>query len=80
MCKLTTLDKLPIGGSGIIKCFTCAGDELRRLQTMGMCRGVKVCPVQSSPSGDPRAYLFRGVVIALRSSDAQHVSVLNQSE
>ena len=42
----------------------------RRMQDIGIIKGTKITCVQKSPLGDPKAYLIRGAVIALRSEDS----------
>ena len=45
----------------------------RRLTDLGLVRGTRVTCVLRSPAGDPRAYLIRGALIALRRADADGV-------
>lgn len=47
-----------------------------KLLGLGMVRGTEIMPVQTSPSGDPRAYVFRGSLIAIRNSDADGIIVI----
>ena len=47
----------------------------RRLEELGFIDGSEVECLMSSPLGDPTAYLIRGAVIALRSTDAKSVKV-----
>ena len=71
----TTLDRLPLGCRAIV-CGICAsGADLRRLLDLGLIDGTEIEPVLLSPSGDPRAYRFRGAVIALRNADARAIRV-----
>lgn len=68
-----TLWSLQVNECGIIKGLDCTGDLRRRLLDIGLVTGSNVCCVGSSPHGDPKAYLIRGAVIALRSEDSQKV-------
>ncbi len=43
---------------------------IRRLMDLGLTRGARVRCLFAAPSGEPRAYLIRGAVIALRREDA----------
>ena len=43
----------------------------RRLMDIGFTEGTEVKCVLAAPSGEPKAYLVRGSVIALRREDAQ---------
>ncbi len=47
----------------------------RRLADLGLIPGTKVTCLCRSPAGDPKAYLFRGAVIALRDRDAARIRV-----
>ena len=46
------------------------GDARRRLMDLGFTPGARVMCLFAAPSGDPRAYMVRGSVIALRREDA----------
>ena len=46
------------------------GELRRRLMDIGLVEGTTVECVRKSPAGDPKAYLIRGAVIALRNEDA----------
>lgn len=45
----------------------------RRLADLGLIRGTRVTCVLRSPAGDPRAYLIRGALIALRQADTDGI-------
>ena len=47
----------------------------RRLFDMGFVPGALVECVQIAPFGDPKAYLIKNTVIALRSEDSEKISV-----
>jgi len=47
----------------------------RRLLDLGLVPGTTVRVLRVSPLGDPKAYLIRGAVIALRDTDARQVLV-----
>ena len=49
------------------------GELRRRLMDIGLVEGTTVECVRKSPAGDPKAYLIRGAVIALRNEDAATV-------
>lgn len=51
------------------------GISHRRLLDLGLTPGASVTCLYSAPSGDPRAYLIRGAVIALRNADAKQVLI-----
>ena len=70
-----TLNRLPVGKAALVKKLLLSGGMRRRLQDVGLVEGTRVACLQKSPSGDPKAFLIRGAVIALRAEDAQHVIV-----
>ncbi len=47
----------------------------RRLLDIGMIPGTKIECVGRSPSGDPKAFLIRGAVIAIRSEDSAGIFI-----
>lgn len=51
------------------------GAMRRRLLDIGLCPGTRVRCVGKSPMGDPKAYLIRGAVIAIRGCDGKRVIV-----
>ena len=51
------------------------GDLRRRFMDIGLVEGTPVECLRKSPAGDPKAYLIRGAVIAIRKEDAATVMV-----
>ena len=47
----------------------------RRLLDIGLTSGANIECVGKSPCGDPKAFLIRGAVVAIRSEDAKKVRV-----
>ena len=47
----------------------------RRLQDMGVIEGTNIECVMKSPGGDPKAYLIRGAVVAIRSEDSDNIMI-----
>ncbi len=47
----------------------------RRLLDIGLTQGTKITCLFESPPKDPRAYLIRGAVIALRAEEAENIVV-----
>ena len=68
-----SLCDLKKGDSLVIKEIK-TGEKLRqRLLDIGIIPGTKVKCVRISPFGDPKAFLVRGTVIALRNSDSAKI-------
>ena len=73
MC--TTLNNLKLNKKGIVKSISCDDRITRRLYDLGLLENTLICPIFSSPFGDPRAYEFRGNIIAIRNNDANNIVV-----
>ena len=72
---MTTLDKIPTGQFAFIMDVDTQISLKQRLYDIGLVPGTKIKVVHQSPAGNPRAYLVRGAVIALRNCDAQKITV-----
>lgn len=71
--RLIPLCDMKKGERAVIKKLETKGDLRQRLMDIGFIEGTKVSCVRISPFGDPKAYLVRGAVIALRKEDAATV-------
>ena len=71
---------LGIGQGGIVADLNVKGSLRRRLLDLGLSDGAKVICVGKSPMGDPKAFLIRGAVIALRSRECAGIAVVPISE
>ncbi len=69
------LNDITVGQTAFVCSLDRAGAMRRRLLDLGFTENAAVRCVGKSPFGDPSAFLVRGAVIALRSSDAATVSV-----
>lgn len=69
------LDQVPLNKIGKIKEINCEGEIKRRLLDLGLVKGTNIIPILVSPSNDPRAFLVRGSIIAIRKEDAKNVSI-----
>ena len=72
---MNTLNNLLVGESCLTDKITINGSMHRRFIDIGLVENTLVKCVGESPSGDPKAYLIRGAVIAIRSEDAEKISV-----
>ena len=73
------LSDLPAGRSADVAQMDAPGPMGRRLLDTGFTEGTRVQCLYAAPSGEPRAYLVRGAVIALRREDAARVRLLEDS-
>ena len=55
-----------------------SGSMRQRLLDIGLTSGTRVECVGKSPSGDPKAFLIRGAVIAIRSEDTEKILIKKQ--
>ena len=51
------------------------GELRRRFFDLGIIKDTIVEPLYISPFGDPKAYLIRGTVIAIRKEDAKNIFI-----
>ena len=73
--KIENLTQLPLNKSGKIKSIECNEGIKRRLLDMGLVNETNIEPILVSPSGDPRAFLVRGTIIAIRKEDAKDIKI-----
>ena len=66
---------LQIGEKCLINKIEINGSMRRRLLDLGLTPDTTVECVGKSPLGDPKAYLIRGAVIALRCKDCQKIEI-----
>ncbi len=69
------LFELQTGENCLIDKITLEGSMRRRLLDLGLISGTKVQCVGKSPLGDPKAFLIRGGVIALRREDCEKIFI-----
>lgn len=67
---MKSLNDLDIGETAVISEISTKGSMRQRFLDIGLIENTKVECVGKSPSGDPKAFLIRGAVIAIRSEDA----------
>lgn len=77
---LLTLDKLPIGKSGIIKTVGGEGILRRRLLDMGLTPKTRVMVRKKAPLGDPMELFLRGYELTLRADDAKKITILPEDD
>lgn len=73
--KEKTVNELELGEIGIVNKIVGEETIKRRLLDLGLIEGTDIKAVLVSPSGDPRAFEFRGSLIAIRKEDAENIKV-----
>ena len=73
--KVENLSQLPLNKNGRIDKIECDEGIKRRLLDMGLVKGTNIVPILVSPSGEPRAFLVRGTIIAIRKDDAKNIKI-----
>ena len=63
------------GESAYVLALKARGGMRRRLLDLGLIGGTRVTCLGKSPLGDPRAFLIRGAVIALRGEDCADILI-----
>ena len=69
------LADIEVGCECVVTGFEDDGGRKQRFMDLGLMRGARVVCVGKSPFGNPRAYLVRGAIIAIRNNDARSVRV-----
>ena len=70
-----TLDKLPVGATGVITAVGGEGALRCRLLDMGLIPQTRVHVSKIAPMGDPMEPQLRGYVLTLRKEDARGITV-----
>ncbi len=73
-----SLDRLPEGIPARIIHTDAESEICKRLLDLGLVNGTGIETVLIGPGGNPRAYCFRGAVIALRNEDARRIRVRSE--
>lgn len=75
-----TLEKLNVGEVCRVNKILKNANLYQRFCDIGIISGTKMECVLKSPFGDPKAYLVRGTVIAIRSEDAKMIDVFKEDK
>ncbi len=73
--KQKTVNELKLEEVGIVNKIIGEETIKRRLLDLGLIEGTNIKPVLISPLGNPRAYEFRGSLIAIRKEDAENIKL-----
>ncbi len=77
---MKSLKDLRLGESGIIEKLLVSADMRKRFLDIGLIDKTRVSCVGISPAGDPKAFLIRGAVIAIRLCDCEKIMLENSKE
>jgi len=72
---MRTLADAPVGFSVRVSEIRASDTFVERLQDMGLTRGVPVICLFAAPRGNPRAYVVRGGIVAMRNKDAAKIII-----
>ena len=70
---MKSMSELNINEKAIIGAIPNNNPLKRRFYDLGLVENTKITCVAISPLGDPKAYLIRGAVIAIRKKDCQDI-------
>ncbi len=73
--SMMRLHELRPGQRAAVRAMDLTGSMRRRLRDIGLIEGTAVTCLGVSPGGDPKAFLIRGTVIALRAADSRKIRV-----
>lgn len=76
MRKRKDLSSLSVGEVGIVDSLICRAVIRRRFLDIGLIPGTEVFCYSESPLGDPKAYVIRGKVMAIRKEDAESILLI----
>lgn len=72
---MLSLNQLKIGKTAYVRSLSAADPMRRRLLDLGFVNGSEVRCLLESAAGDPRAYLVKNTVVALRNQDAASIEI-----
>ena len=75
-----SLESLKPGERGRVQELKLSGPARRRLQDIGLVENASVRCLFKSPAGDPRAYLIKGAVMALRREICTQVLISKEAD
>ena len=75
MSELLSLNDIKPNEKAVVLSVQLTGNIRRRLLDLGLIENTLVECVGKSPAGDPKAYLIRGAIIAIRSEDSKKILV-----
>ncbi len=75
-----SLNDITLGKCAVVKKIGSGCAIRRRLMDIGVVKNTRIECVGISPLGDPRAYLIKGAVIAIRAADSADIAVENAGE
>ena len=78
MNGLLSLDNIRVGETVKVVSVETEGSMRRRFMDIGLTEGAVVTCVGISPLGDPKAFLIRGAVIAVRNGDSKSIMVIKR--
>ena len=74
------LNGLNLGDEAKVIGVLAKGALNRRFLDIGIIKGTNIKCVAVSPKGDPKAFLIRGAVIAIRNKDSAYIMVGDEDE
>ena len=71
--RCVTLAELGPGETGVVNRIDGEAALKRRLNALGMVKGIEISLEHTAPMGDPRAYTLMGYQLSLRNEDARKI-------
>ena len=72
---MVTMDEMSVNMLGRVLEIDIKGDLRHRFFDLGLVENTEIKCVGKSPWGDPKAFLIRGAVIAVRKEEAKKITV-----
>lgn len=73
------LNSLKPGECAVVTNLENKGNIRRRLMELGFAKGSKTACLGIAPFGDPKAYLIKNTVIALREEDSALIKIIKEN-
>ena len=75
-----TLNELNVGERAVVKNISEVSTMRQRFIDIGIINGTKIECVLISPGKNPKAYMIKGAVIAIRDEDAKFIEIERDSD
>lgn len=76
MKRKIKLSELPLNRSALIVSVECKDSIINRIYDFGIVKDTIITAIFKSPLGDPKAYLIKNTIVALRNDDCEKITII----
>lgn len=76
--KIDTLNNLNLEETGYIIKNNIKNKNRKQLTNLGITKNTKIKYLYKSPFNDPKAYLIKNIILAIREEDAKNIIILRK--